>query len=521
MADIDTPNRLTGDVPRDIAARTPDGPALIFHDEAVSYAEFDRRVNQFANGLIALSDKPIERVAIMTPNCLEYPFIHYGTARTNSVLVHLSSRFTPHELAFALNQTKAAYLFGHAGAYGVFQEIKGQLEHAPEFIGIGGDIPDGVRRYRDVVEGQAETPPEATVQPEDELCILYTSGTTGSPKGAVSSNRSRLVASTAAAEDIPITPDDVCAATIPLCHAAGLYSWFHPIMIGGACAVILEKWDPEQFMAAVEQHGITIAFVVPTQMAMLLDHPNFSAARMTSLKTFIYGGAPATEELLRRIEAALPTTNIVQAFGSTETSHVLCQHPEERRAKPGSLGKPGPRIEFSVYKTPGEPAAPGEEGEIVCRGPNMFDHYLDLPEETAAYYKSGDGWGWTGDLGTVDEDGVVTIVGRKKEVIISGGMNISPVELENAIEDHPAVASSAAFGIPDETWGELPAAAVILKSGVEATPEEIIAHAAGRIARFKRPRYLAIVDHMPQTASGKVQRTALKEQFKDVRVGEG
>ncbi|MDA0238844.1 MAG: class I adenylate-forming enzyme family protein [Proteobacteria bacterium] len=515
----DLPHLLSGDVPRDIAVRAPTRPALIFGDEVVTYAEFDRRVNQFANGLIALSGDPIDRIAIMTPNCVEYALIHYGAARTNTVLVHLSSRFTPRELAFVLNQTKAAYLFGHAGAYAVYDQIKDELDHHPQFVGIGQGFPEGVLTYEDVVGNQPDTLPDVTIQPEDELCILYTSGTTGNPKGAVSSNRARLVASTAAAEDIPIGPDDVCAATIPLCHAAGLYSWFHPIIIGGACAVILEKWDPEQFMTAVERHKITIAFVVPTQMAMLLDHPNFSAARLKSLKTFIYGGAPATEELIRRAETAMPTTDIVQAFGSTETSHVLCQQPVERRAKPGSLGRPGPRIEFTVYKAPGEPAAPGEEGEIVCRGLNMFDYYLDLPEETAAYYKSGDGWGWTGDLGTVDEDGVVTLVGRKKEIIISGGMNISPVELENAIEDHPAVAACAAFGIPDETWGELPAAAVILKAGAQATSDEIMAHAAERVARFKRPRYLAIVDSMPQTLSGKVQRTALKEQFKDVRIG--
>lgn len=251
---------------------------------------------------------------------------------------------------------------------------------------------------------------------------------------------------------------------------------------------------------------------------MLLDHPDFSAARLKSLKRLVYGGAAATEELLARAEKALPDTRIVQALGSTETSHLLCQQPEERRKKPGTLGKPGPRIEMAVFKASGERCAPGEVGEIASRGPHMFDHYLDQPEETKAYYKSGDGWGWTGDLGTIDEDGVFAMVGRSKEIIISGGMNISPVELENALEDHPAIAASAAFGIPDETWGELPAAAVVLKPGASASEEEIMAHSAERVAHFKRLRYVAIVDELPHTASGKIQRTAVKARFKDVRI---
>lgn len=518
MAALDYPHRLSGDVPGNIAAVAPTRPALIFKDKIISYAEFARRTNQFAHGLLALDPTPSGRIAIMSANCLEYALIHYGAARTNYVLVHLSPRFTPRELTYTLNQTRAGYLFGDASAYEVYQKALPDLDQPPIFIALGDGFTDSLQTYDDVAGNQPDTDPGIEISLDDPICILYTSGTTGEPKGAIADHEARVVASTAAMEDIPIGPDDVCAATIPLCHAAGLYSWFHPIIIAGATAVILERWDSELFMSAVETHKITIAFVVPTQMAMLLNAPGFSADRLQSLTRFVYGGAPATDELIKKAEAALPDTDIVQAFGSTETSHLLCQQPAERRAKPGSLGKPGPRIEMNVFKAPGIPAGPDEVGEIASRGPHMFNEYLDQPEQTAAYYKSGDGWGWTGDLGTIDEDGVLTLVGRQKEIILSGGMNISPVELENAIEDHPAIAACAAFGITDDTWGELPAAAIILKSGATATAEEIMAHCEGKVARFKRLRHIEFVDALPHTSSGKVMRSALKSQFSHVRV---
>ena len=506
-------NASPRDVPRTIASARPDAPALIGNGRTVTYGELDALSNQAAHAIQSLGLPDHSVISIMAGNSIDYVPVHFGVARTNHVLAHLSHRFTPKELDHALKLTKTRVFIGDNHAWPVYAEALPEFESRPRLLSMGGDAPSDADDFASLMAGQPETDPDIPVEATDPITILFTSGTTGLPKAAIASHRARIVASTAAAEDHPIAPGDVCAVTIPLCHAAGLYSWFTPIMVAGACAVILEHWDPVKFMDAAEIHGLTTAFVVPTQMAMLFDHPDFDPNRVSTLRQFIYGGAAATEELLARAENALPGVRIVQAFGSTESSHVLSQQPEERAVKPGTLGKPGPRIEVGVFTAPGVPARPGEEGELCTRGDHLFDRYIDNGEDTKAYFKSGDGWGWTGDLATMDEDGVVTLIGRTKEVIISGGMNISPVELENSIEDHPAVAACAAFGMPDKKWGELPAAAVVPRDGVKAAEDDILNHGADRIASFKRLRRIVFVDALPLTASGKVKRAQVKEEL--------
>ncbi|MFQ5659431.1 MAG: AMP-binding protein [Gammaproteobacteria bacterium] len=513
MRHNDLENLLIGDVPRHIAARAPDSRAIIFGTDTYTYRDLDKLANRFANGLLALEPTPRARLVIMCGNSIEYPIIHFGVARTGCTLVHVPHRYGAKELGHVLKQTGAQFLIGDAGTFNLYHAVKNELRALPCLIGIGNTPDAGVISCGALIHEQPETPPDVSLKAADPACIMYTSGTTGNPKGAILSHRARMASSTAATEEYPLESSDIGIITIPLSHAAGLFSFFQPLMNAGACAVIMPKWDPGRFMDDVEQHSVTSAFVVPTQLTMLFDAPGFSAERLKSLKKCAYGGAPATPDLLRRAGAMLPHTEIIQAYGSTETGHLVFQHAGERRMNPGTLGKPGPRTELNVCRATGEPTGPGEAGEIVLNSPHLMDGYLDDPQATAEYFKSGDGRGWTGDLGSIDENGVLTLTGRTKEIIISGGINISPVELEEVITDHPAVSECAAFAIPDPKWGELPAAAIVLKPGQKATQEEIMAYAAGRLARFKRLRYVAIVDTLPHTASGKVQRALLKEQF--------
>ena len=395
----------------------------------------------------------------------------------------------------------------------VAEEVEEELPKPPQLIGVvtEGRHPSVV--FDEFIEGQPESEIDHPMRPEDPFCIQYTSGTTGKPKGVIASHLARIASATAAMEDFPIQHTDVLAVTTPLCHAAGLFTWFQPAMLAGATAVLMPGWHPEEFIQAVDRHQVTGAFVVPVQLRMLLDDPAFSARKLTSLQKIACGGAPASEELLSRAEAALPTTAIIQAYGSTEAGHVLCQHSEGRRRRPGSLGRPGSRFELKVFLGPGRPAAPGEVGELALRGPNLMHGYFEEPDETAAYFKSADGWGWTGDLGYADEEGIVTLVGRSKELIISGGMNIYPAELEDILTAHPDIAECAAFGVPDDHWGELPAAAVVLRAGAEVSDSEIIEYCAERVARFKRVRFVKFLESLPRTQSGKVKRKQLKERF--------
>jgi acyl-CoA synthetase (AMP-forming)/AMP-acid ligase II len=242
---------------------------------------------------------------------------------------------------------------------------------------------------------------------------------------------------------------------------------------------------------------------------MLLDDPAFAAAPLAGLRLIACGGAPTPPELLARCARLLPWTRLVIAYGSTETGHLLACPPEEHQARPGALGRPGPRVALAVCDAAGQPAAPGTVGEITSSGAHLMDGYLDDPGEDAAYFRSGDRRGWTGDLGRVDPDGVVVMAGRRKEMILCGGMNVFPAELELPLAGYPGIAECAAFGLPDPQWGELPALAVVPRPGAVLDPEALLAFCAERLARFKRPRRVVLVASLPRTAAGKVRRNLL------------
>lgn len=505
--------RLTGDIIALHGSQRPEKTAVIFGNEQISYGDYDRRANQFANGFLELEPSRDAKVAIMCRNCIPYPIIHYGMARTGRTLVHMSSHYTPSELRHVLEQSGAAYFICDANGYGVFQQVRADLASPPVPIGVGPGIPQGILTYESLLEGRPETDPGIEMSGDDPFCILYTSGTTGNPKGAIASHRARLTSAVAGVEDFPLYEDDIAAVTIPLCHAAGLYSWYQPNVIAGTTAVIMLKWDAGDFIAAAEKHAITSAFVVPAQLNMLLEHPDFNADRLKSLRMIAFGGAPATPELIARAERLLPHVDIVLAFGSTETGHLICLQPAERRAHPGTLGKPGHRIEMKIFKEPGVEAGTGEVGEICTKGRHLLQGYLNEPEQTAEYFKSGDGWGWTGDQGSRDENGLITLAGRSKEMIISGGMNIYPAEIENALADHPDIVDCACFGVPDKTWGELPACAVIKRPDTALSEHDVMDYSATKVARYKRLRSVVFVDTLPRTLSGKVQRHILKETY--------
>jgi len=503
----------TGDILSGAARRTPDKTALIVAGKTYSFSRIEADANRFARALLAQKFPPGAHIAIMCRNGHEYVAAHFGAARTPYVLVHLSTRYTPDELVHTMNLTAARAIIIDATTKPILEQARPRLDTAPFVIsvdpGLDGDVPD----FETLIADQPATAPDHTPGSEDVFSILFTGGTTGKPKGALTTHASRVTSGAAAIEDHPIHADDIAAVTTPLCHAAGLFTWFQPVLWAGAAAVLMPHWDAGDFIAATAAHGITSAFVVPAQVALLLDHPDFDPERLTTLRAIICGGAAAHPRLVERFEAALPDCAFVVAFGSTETGHVISQQPAERRAKPGSLGNTGPRIELGVFTKPGVPAKTGEIGEIATRGDHLFAGYLDAPEETQVYFRTGEEWGWMGDLGFKDEDGTLTLIGRSKDMILSGGMNIYPAEIEDAVSDFPGLAESAAFGVADEKWGELPALAVVASPGVALDTDAVLAFAANKLARHKRPRRIELLDELPRTNAGKLQRSILKERF--------
>ena len=480
---------VTGDIIRRSAERSPQRASIVFDGESVSYAELDRKTQQCAHAL-AERFAPGAKIGFMLSNSLAYAVGFYGAARSGCVSVHVSPRYTPSELAYVCRQTGAEAWIVDAKTRPTAEATFHELGVAPHLIDASG--------FDAFLEGHPETPVARTIRPEDPFCIQYTSGTTGHPKGVVLSHRSRILSAVAAVEDIPLHAEDVLAVTTPLCHAAGIFTWFQPALLAGATCIFLRGWSPKELIAQVAAHGITGAFMVPSQIAMILEEVNRDGRDgrdgrdeldgldgrdgrdgrderdgLDGLQKVVYGGAPASQELLERAEAALPHVTFVQALGSTETGHLLCQTPEERRKNPQAVGKPGPRIEHCLFTEKGDVASPGEVGELAVRGPVLMEGYLKAPEETRAYFKSDDGWGFTGDLALADDEGVLTLVGRTKERILSGGINVYPAELEGMISEHPDVFECAVFAVPDEKWGELPAAAVVRRDGASVTEGEL------------------------------------------------
>ena len=285
--------------------------------------------------------------------------------------------------------------------------------------------------------------------------------------------------------------------------------WYQAAILRGCTAVILRKWDPAEFIAATERHGISSVFLVPVQVRDLLRSPAFDRKRLASLKNIGVGGAPTPPGLIEECRAALPHCGYTDHYGQSETGPLTILKPCETEAHAGTVGRPAEGVELRIVDADGNPVPTGTVGELVTRGPYLMEGYFGDEEETARYFR--DGWGWTGDLGRTDEDGYVTLVGRSREIIISGGFNIHPSEVETALATHPAVQDCTVFGVPDERWGEAPVAYVVPATDVSA--DELIAHCTDRLARYKRPREIVFVDTIPRTPSGKVQKPHLRAAY--------
>ena len=500
---------LIGDILKNTAKRFGDRTAIISADLSLSYAQLDARAEQFAAGLQAAGIKPGDRLGILLRNLAEYPVAYFGAAKAGAVSVHLPLRLAPRELEYVLGKIPLAALVADATLGDLVATAQRFVPEGRIFCAGGAPLPKTVAFERALSTG-AWVPP--VIDDHGPAAILFTSGTTGYPKGAIQPHHGRWVSAQAAVADFALTRDDVLAMASPMYHAAGLFTWYQAGVAAGASAVLLPGWDPADFIATVERYRITGAFAVPTQLAMLVRHPAFDAQRLRSLRVIAYGGAPSEPALIAEVERALPGTRLVQNYGQTETGPLFSMQPEDRALHPAALGRPNPLIEVRIVNE-GREAAVGEVGEIATRGAHLMLGYFDDPAPTREFFRDGDGWGWTGDLAVRDADGLITLVGRNRDTIISGAVNIYPSELERVAKMNPAIADCAAFGVPDAVWGELPALAVVRRPGATIDAAQVQALFEGEIGRHKRPRAVYFVDALPYTPVGKLLRGELKKRF--------
>jgi len=480
------------------AADHGDRPALRQDDLVLTYAQLRDSARRAASLLTSLGVTPGDRVALMLPNVAAFPIAFYGALGAGAVVVPMNP---------LLKRREVAYYLSDSGAKAVFAWHEAAVEAGKGAAGTGTQVlPVGTPDMRGLLTGPAPAPPAAEQPGGGTAVILYTSGTTGRPKGAelTHANLTRNAELTAATM-LNAGPGDVTMGCLPLFHVFGLTCALNATIAAGGSLTLLPRFDPGKALEIVGRDHVTIFQGVPTMYAAMLHHR--SSADTSYLRTCISGGASMPLEIMRGFEQAFGCM-ILEAYGLSETSPVASFNHPDRERKPGSIGTPLEGVEMRAVDGDGASVPAGEVGEIAIRGPNVMKGYWGKPGATAEAIP--DGWFRTGDLARVDEDGYFFIVGRQKELIIRGGYNVYPREIEEALHEHQAVAEVAVIGIPHAELGEEVGAAVTLKPGTAATPAELRAFARERVAAYKYPRHVWLVGELPKGPTGKILHHEVK-----------
>ena len=487
--------------------RFPDKPAVIAGDVRISYIELAQAVERLAAGLQGLGIEPGDRVALVMPNCPQFTMTYFAVTRLGAVAVPFNPMLTPEEAGYVVADSGAKAIVAVEPtaplAVGLAQRIS-SLEHA---IVAGGGPVEGALSF----EKLAATEPGDLVAPpgrDDLAALLYTSGTTGRPKGAMLSHGNLLSNAEACLEAIDLNDRDIILAVLPYFHSYGALVCMILPVVAGITAVVLPKFESLPVLEALERERVTFFPGVPSMFAVLAAVKTERSFDLSALRKCISGGAPLTEPVLRGFEARWGGV-LLEGYGPTEASPVVsCARSVETR-KIGSVGPPLPGVEVSIRDDDGGELPVGEVGEIWVRGPNVMQGYWNAPEQTAETLR--DGWLLTGDLGKVDEDGDLYIVDRKKDLIIVGGLNVYPREVEDCILQMPQVRDAAVVGMKSPMHGERVRACLELHEGATLDPHDVIEHCSRHLAHYKVPRWVDIFEQLPRNAVGKVLKRQLRE----------
>ncbi len=500
---------LAGEMLRRSAERFPSKPAVIWDDQRITYKALDEAANQLANRLLEAGVKRGEKVGMLCRNRIEYAIVFFGVARSGAVLVNISTLYHPEELSFVLQKADVTTLIYESVFAEKVNAVRGRPPLLKHFVCIGEATDD--MPFETFYGNAPKTRPDIELQPTDPFCMTYTGGTTGKPKGVLCSHLNRYITAHTVAMEEALDERDVIGIVTPLFHVAALNIMFQPAVLVGATSVFLTKWSTAGFAEMARRTGMTAAFMVPTQIAMVVSDPGFDSASFSAWRKVSFAGAPMPDWVQKEMMRMLPSVDMTQIYGQSEMGVLTSLRAWYLKDHLGSVGRQAYNVDIALVDTEGRPVPKGQIGEIASRGNNVMLEYYNEPEQTAAFWRNG--WALTGDLAIMDDDGFITLVDRAKDMIISGGENVYPKEIENAIYEMEAVAECAVFGIPDDKWGEIPIAYVQLKSGFALDSDEILAHCEQRLARFKRPRQIKFVDDFPKTPIGKIQKNLLREKY--------
>ncbi|MCP4429307.1 MAG: long-chain fatty acid--CoA ligase [Chloroflexi bacterium] len=507
----------------DSARERPSHTAVIFNETKLSYAAVNAAANQVANGLVQAGIEPGDKVALSCLNLPYFPIVYYGILKAGATVVPLNVLLKPREIAYHLKDSDAKVYFVFEGTdmlpmgqmgWGGFQEAD-TCDHfyimtadpaAPSSI-------EGTKTLGMLMRNQPPTFPTVQTSSEDTAVILYTSGTTGQPKGAELSHLNMLLNARLSENLYEARPDDVHLITLPLFHSFGQTVQMNAGFYNGSTITLLPRFDPDAALGIMQRDNVTIFAGVPTMYWALLNHPGADKYDLdkisNTLRYSVSGGAAIPVEIMKTFDAKFKV-NILEGYGLSETSPIASFNRIDRERKPGSVGLPVWGVDIRIVDEEDEDVPQGELGEIVIRGHNVMKGYYKKPSATADAFRHG--WFHTGDIGRFDEDGYIYIVDRVKDMIIRGGFNVYPREIEETLVSHPDVSLTAVIGVPHDQYGEEIKAFVVRKEGAQSSEAEIIAWAKENMAAYKYPREIVFRDTLPMNATGKILKTELRKE---------
>ncbi|OGP55139.1 MAG: hypothetical protein A2Y65_11050 [Deltaproteobacteria bacterium RBG_13_52_11] len=501
--------------------------ALVCNGQRFSYRDFDRRVNALCHLLRAQGIRKGGKVAVLHPNCHYFMETYYAVAHLGAISVPINYRLSPQEIAFILDDSGSTVLiadreFAHlvtaaleAGSTGIQIVVwTGAGEYSPLKV-ESVDYEEGIQR------SPATTLTEEAIQEQDIAQLYYTSGTTGRPKGVILTHKNICTHALGAIAELHLTDSDRWIHVAPMFHLADAWATWAITWVGGT-HIFVRSFEPSGVLEAMERERVTITNMIPTMLNLLVHHPEVGRWDYSGLRVLLSGGAPIAPEVVKKVVKTFQC-DYVQTYGMTETApyltmsilkdHLAGLPDEEQLQIKSKTGREFIAVQLKVVREDGTEVARDERevGEIIVKGDIVTPGYWKLPEETEKAIK--DGWFYTGDLAVMDEEGYVTIVDRKKDMILTGGENVYSTEVENVLYMHPAILEAAVVGIPDEKWGEVVKAIVVLKEGMEATEEEVISFCKEKLARYKAPKSVEFYAALPKTGSGKIAKRELREKY--------
>ncbi|MCD5322154.1 MULTISPECIES: class I adenylate-forming enzyme family protein [Pontibacillus] len=495
------------------ARRSPHHEAIVSNGKRVTYEEWDQTVNRLANGLASLGVGKGDKVILHMPNTEEFLYTYFATQRLDAIIVPINAKLVYDEILYIVEHSDAKAFFTHDL---LFPQVAPLADSDLLCVKTGG-ADDGWRSLDALIKASPDTPRASTTTEDDEVALLYTSGTTGKPKGVLFTNRNIQTVATMMAIEMKMEPGSRVLHMMPLSHSAPLHLFMMSTTYVGGTHILAPTFTPELLLELVSKEHVTHFFGAPVAYLLTAKHKSVKEYDLSTMQYWVYGGAPLGTEEVKFVKEQFQTERLMCVYGLTEAGpNGTLLLPEEHDGKAGSIGRrPALNSEIDIVDENGDPVPPGQIGEIVLRGEGVMKGYYKDPIKTQEVLK--DGWLYTGDVGKRDQDGFFWVIDRKKDLIISGGVNIFPKEIEEALLSHPSIADVAVVGIPHPDWGETVKAFVVPQNVEELLSEELSSFLKGKIADYKIPRVYEVLGSLPRNATGKLLKHQLRHsEMKEV-----